>query len=335
MHRKIFMTMEYERQKIVDKLLSGSYNFEEMAFEIYYFQLKNNPVYQEFCRHLGSPKHPGQLSEIPFLPVRFFKTHPIQTGDFSPAMIFKSSGTTDTGRSRHIVRSRKIYDIVSTRIFESAYEDLDEFILLALLPSYMEQGDSSLIYMIRRFMIQTGNSESQFYRYDFDQLAKDLQNYFAGSKKIILWGVTYALLDFAEKHQFDMKDHIVMETGGMKGRRKELIREEVHSILKENLHCEKIHSEYGMTELLSQCYSSGEGIFQMSASMKILSFDITDPLTILPDGQSGRCHVIDLANMDSCSFIATDDVCRTYGEEFEILGRTDSADVRGCNLMYL
>lgn len=326
--------MEQKRRAIVGKLLTGDYIFEELAFEIYHYQYKYNPVYHEFCRHLDRSRHPVELSQIPFLPIRFFKSHLIKTGDFEPEIIFKSSGTTDTGRSQHMIRDRTIYEQVSMRIFESIYGPLDDYIILALLPSYLEQGDSSLVNMIHWFIKNTNQPESQFYRYDFEQLANDLQNYFGNTKKIILWGVTYALLDFAERSKINMKDSIVIETGGMKGRREELIRSDVHHILESNFHCKGIHSEYGMTELLSQSYSEGNGIFRMGETMKILPFDIMDPLTSLSDGQSGRCHVIDLANVDSCSFVATDDLCRTDGDEFEVLGRMDFADVRGCNLMY-
>lgn len=328
--------MEHERNEILDKLTSADYDFEELALRIFNFQYCHNPLYQEFCRLLG--KHPKQVNDIlhiPFLPISFFKTQDVKTGEFIPDLIFKSSGTTESGRSRHLVHDSGLYDQISTRLFEERYGPLKDFTLLALLPSYLEQGDSSLVYMLRSFIYKTNNNRSQFYKYDFDLLKNDLEKYIVNSDKIILWGVTYALLDFAEKYELDLGGHVVMETGGMKGRREEMIRSEVHEILKFKLNCNSIHSEYGMTEMLSQAYSPAKGIFHMGDTLKILSFEIMDPLTPAGDDRSGRCHVIDLANVDSCSFIATDDLCRTSGMTFEILGRMDFADVRGCNLMYL
>ncbi len=327
--------VEKERMVIISNLLSGDYDFEELTLRIFNFQYHYNPLYQEFCRHLG--KHPGNVndvSNISFLPISLFKTQEVKTGEFTPEFTFKSSGTTESGRSRHLVRDLGLYDKISTRIFEEIYGPLKDVTLLALLPSYLEQGDSSLICMIRSFIDKTANIRSQFYKYDFDNLRNDLENYTKNGGKILLWGVTYALLDFAEKCELDLEDVIVMETGGMKGRREELVRSEVHEILQSKLKCHSIHSEYGMTEMLSQAYSIGNGVFQMGDTLKILSFDVMDPLTHIGDERSGRCHVIDLANVDSCSFIATDDLCRTSGKSFEILGRLDFADVRGCNLLY-
>lgn len=331
----ILIPSEKERKIIKSNLLSGDYNFEELAFRCFNFQYHYNPLYQEFCGYLG--KHPGNvndISNIPFLPIGLFKTQEVRTGVFTPEFIFRSSGTTESGRSRHFVRDLDLYHKISIRLFEQIYGPLHDVIILALLPSYLEQGDSSLICMIKSFIDRTVDERSRFYRYDFDDLRTDLESYGENDKKILLWGVTYALLDFAERSEMNLYDVIVMETGGMKGRREELVRSEVHKILKLKFKSQSIHSEYGMTEMLSQAYSTGNGIFQMGETLKVFSFDVMDPLTHIGDDRSGRCHVIDLANVDSCSFIATDDLCRTSGMSFEILGRLDYADVRGCNLLY-
>ena len=264
------------------------------------------------------------------------------TGTFNPELCFQSSGTTESGRSRHFVRDRNIYETVATRIFQNSYGPLEDFTILALLPSYLEQGDSSLIHMIRLFILKTKDKSSGFYRYDFTKLSKEIEKLFESSGKILLWGVTYALLDFAEQSAkglsavlSEQSNFTVMETGGMKGRREEMVRSEVHNILKEKLNCNAIHSEYGMTEMLSQAYSQGDGVFDMGHTLRILSFDVMDPLCYTGDHRTGRCHVVDLANLDSCSFIATDDLCKTAGRKFEIMGRVDNADIRGCNLLYL
>ncbi len=334
---------ESERKNIRNKLLSGDYDFQELVFRIFHYQYHQNQLYQIFCRNLKrSPEGVRDPGDIPFLPVRFFKSHAVKAGDFEPEIVFRSSGTTTSGRSQHLVRDAELYRKVSTSIFERIYGPLNDYKLLALLPSYLEQGDSSLVHMIKSFIDQTQDTASGFYRSDFDALETDLEYSLQSSKKIILWGVTYALMDLAGKYtegngsrKVSMDNRlIVVETGGMKGRRAELLRSEVHEVLKSGFGVSAVHSEYGMTEMLSQAYSQGEGIFEMGQTMKILAYDAQDPLTHVGDGVTGRCHVIDLANMDSCSFIATDDICRTEGRSFEILGRLDHSDIRGCNLLY-
>lgn len=336
-------SMEHERNEIREVLLSGVYDFGALALRIFRFQYHHNDLYRAFCENLGRhPDHIKEVDEIPFLPVRFFKSHEVKTGVFQPELIFQSSGTTEVGRSRHLVRDAEWYERISTTIFEQAYGALDEYIILALLPSYLEQGDSSLVRMVETFIGKTGNSSSGFYRYDFDRLVNDLRYFLLGPKKIILWGVTYALMDLAERYTCGdeegdeaMNDRlIVIETGGMKGRRAELLRSEVHERLKLGFGISAVHSEYGMTEMLSQAYSRGDGLFQMPQSMRIMAYDAQDPLTFAGDAVTGRCHVVDLANVDSCSFIATDDICRTNGMTFDILGRLDHSDIRGCNLLY-
>lgn len=336
-------SMEYERNEIREMLLSGAIGFSALALRIFRLQYHHNALYHAFCENLGrTPDRIKEIDEIPFLPVRFFKSHAVKTGYFQPELIFQSSGTTEAGRSQHLVRDASWYERISTSIFEQEYGALDDYILLALLPSYLEQGDSSLVRMVESFIGKTGISSSGFYRYDFDRLVKDLGYFLQGPKKIILWGVTYALMDLAERYtrggvlgDESMNERlIVIETGGMKGRRAELLRSEVHTVLKSGFGVAAVHSEYGMTEMLSQAYSRGDGVFQMSQSMRVMAYDAQDPLTFVGDGNSGRCHVVDLANVDSCSFIATDDICRTDGNAFEILGRLDHSDIRGCNLLY-
>lgn len=334
--------VERERKEIVELLLSGEYDFPELAVRIFRYQYNHNPLYHSFCKNLGrNSKTIAKLSDIPFLPIRFFKTHEVKTGGFQPQLTFRSSGTTESGRSQHLLYDRKLYERISVSIFEEAYGPLENCVILALLPSYLEQGDSSLVYMVRTFMEESNDVRSRFYHYDFNRLRKDLENFMPGHRKIILWGVTYALLDFAEHfisgdgERLNLKKGlIVLETGGMKGRREELLRSHVHERLNSAFHSEAIHSEYGMTEMLSQAYSTGKGVFRMGRTMKILTYDIMDPLTYIGDGKPGRCHVVDLANVDSCSFLATDDLCCVGGNSFEILGRLDNSDVRGCNLLY-
>lgn len=332
---------EVERQEIRDIIMCGPSDFEAVAFRIFQYQYAYNELYQSFCRHIGrTPTNVRELTDIPFLPIQFFKTHHIRTGNFDVELIFKSSGTTRRDRSQHLVRDSALYQTVSRRIFERNYGALEDYTILALLPSYLEQGESSLVYMVHSFMDRAGDA-SGFYLHDFERLADDLTRFRLEGRHIILWGVTYALLDFAEKHPVEKSEGFqndvpvtLLETGGMKGRREELLRSEVHQLLNEAFHCGAVHSEYGMTELLSQAYSAGDGIFTMNNTMRIMASDVMDPLTFLGDGVTGACHVIDLANIDSCSFIATQDLCRTSKDTFEILGRLDHSDIRGCNLLY-
>ncbi len=293
------------------------------------------------------PKKVGSLAEIPFMPIGFFKHHSILTNSPAIQTVFESSGTTGAQTSRHHVADLDWYNDISLRIFEQTYGSLTDFHLLALLPSYLERNNSSLVYMVEQFIAQTQSPVSDFFLHNVKELLEILkkQALHPDGRRILLWGVTFALLDLAEAGEDlaflkDMPNLIVMETGGMKGRRREMLREEVHDVLTTAFGVKTIHSEYGMTELLSQSYSKGEGIFKTSATMHILLRDINDPRTVFASPQSGfrygGINVIDLANLDSCAFIETQDLGRYASDdatEFEVIGRFDNSDVRGCNLM--
>lgn len=314
-------------------------SFEETALEIFHFQYDNNPVYKAYTDATGvSSLSVNNLSQIPFLPVRFFKSHAISTTAFSPAITFESSGTTTTINSRHLVKDTDLYKESFTRGFELFYGDISGYCIIGLLPSYLERQHSSLIYMVNELIHRSGHPDSGFYLDEWDKLATILKELEEKQQKVILIGVTFALLDFAERHPMPLKHTIIMETGGMKGRRQEMVRQEVHTIIKHAFQLPAVHSEYGMTELLSQAWSDGNGIFQCPPWMRILLRDEEDPLTIKPaSGQtniSGVINVIDLANIYSCSFIATDDAGRSLpGGKFEVLGRMDNSDLRGCSLL--
>ncbi|MBO0330596.1 LuxE/PaaK family acyltransferase [[Muricauda] lutisoli] len=311
--------------------------FNTLALEIFRFQYGNNSIYRDFCDYLKkSPENVSHYLEIPFLPISFFKTHKVVSTQKEPQTIFTSSGTTQSTTSKHFVPDVTLYEESFFRAFQLFYGKPEEFCVLALLPSYLEREGSSLIYMVNHLIEQSGHPSSGFYLNNLDELHKKLQELEHKGTKTLLIGVSFALLDLAEQFPTSLKNTIVMETGGMKGRRKELIREELHHILKKGLGVEQIHSEYGMTELLSQAYSKGGGTFQTPPWMKIITRDTEDPFTIQPYGKTGGINVIDLANLYSCSFIATQDLGKTYpNETFEVLGRFDDSDIRGCNLMVL
>lgn len=311
-------------------------NFNEKALELFNYQAKNNLVYKNYLQLLKvNPSSVSSITEIPFLPIQFFKTQKIITDDFSPEVIFYSSGTTGEERSQHYVKDLSFYKSVSRYIFSKFYGPLENFTLLALLPSYLENKSSSLIYMINHFTEESGNVHSGFVLNDFKNIEKKIGEARAGNSRVILWGVSYALLDLAEQYPMDLSDCIVLETGGMKGRRKEMVREDLHQILKENFKAPAIHSEYGMTELLSQAYSAGEGLFSAPSWMKILIRELHDPLALNATLGNGGINIIDLANVDSCAFIETQDVGRLEKNgEFEIRGRFDNSEIRGCNLLY-
>jgi hypothetical protein len=276
-----------------------------------------------------------QISQIPFLPISFFKTHHVASGDFIPEIVFESSGTTGSVNSKHNVKYRDIYKQSFINGFKHFYGDPGEWCIIGLLPSYLERSGSSLVMMVEELVRLSGHKRSGFYLYDFEKLAEVLRELEANKQKTLLIGVTFALLDFAEQFPMQLEYATVMETGGMKGRRKELLREEVHQLLQQGLGVLIIHSEYGMTELLSQAYSVGKGVFKTVPWMRVLVRDEDDPLLIKEKGR-GLINVIDLANVHSCSFIATDDVGRVYEDgSFEVLGRMDNSDVRGCSLMVL
>ncbi len=322
------------REKIKNKILNLlASDFDEIALEVFHYQYQYNRFYKQFVDLLGiNISLIDNIYQIPHLPIQFFKNFSIQSGNFDPEAIFTSSGTTSSTQSRHNVREIDWYNQISESIFRNAYGELEDMRILALLPSYLERKGSSLIHMVQHFMNQN-RGQGGFYLNEFEQLISELQKDFDG--KTLLIGVSFALLDLAENYNLELKDTIVMETGGMKGRRKEMTRQELHDILSNTFGIEKIHSEYGMTELMSQAYSKGNGVFKMNNFLKIWTRDISDPFNMEKVGRVGAINIIDLGNLDSCSFLATDDLGRV-GENntFEVLGRLDKSDIRGCNLMY-
>jgi phenylacetate-coenzyme A ligase PaaK-like adenylate-forming protein len=309
--------------------------FNPLSLEIFKYQYENAEVYNLFCQTLK--KNPGNvktIDEIPFLPIELFKTHIIKDKNTAVEKVFESSGTTGITPSRHYVASLETYERSFINCFKTFYGPLQDYVILALLPSYLERDNSSLVYMADKLIQLTGKSESGFFLNEFTQLHKALNQLKQAGQKTILLGVTFALLDFAENYAINFPELIVMETGGMKGRREELTRAEVHERLCPGFGVTKIHSEYGMTELLSQAYSKGNGIFEAPPWMKVLCRDVYDPLKTDITGMSGALNVIDLANIHSCSFIATGDLVKmNLNGTFEIAGRVDNAEIRGCNLM--
>ncbi|WP_439882288.1 acyl transferase [Pontibacter sp. MBLB2868] len=312
-------------------------NFTGCALELFRYQSEHNPVYKHYLQQLGiKPEEVKTLTQIPFLPIEFFKTHEVKTDMYEPAVTFYSSGTTKQSRSRHLVADLDWYTATTRFIFEKFYGPLTDHVVLALLPSYLEQGGSSLVAMVDYFVEQTGQQEQGFYLREHDKLLEAIKHARQRGKKVLLIGVSYALLDWAVKlqGQEDFSDVTIMETGGMKGRRREMIREELHAHLKRGFGVDTIHSEYGMTELLSQGYSKGGGIFWPGFTMQVLLRDLNDPFDISPTHRSGGINVIDLANVDSCGFIETKDIGRMHDDgSFEVLGRFDNSDIRGCNLL--
>ncbi|MDJ1467848.1 acyl transferase [Cytophagaceae bacterium DM2B3-1] len=320
------------------KSLFESFHFEENALELFRFQASANQIYRKYLEFLKiDPAKISSLNEIPFLPIEFFKSHTITSVQNQPAALFESSGTTGQTRSRHYVYDTSFYEKVAQHIFEQLYGSLAEFHVLALLPSYLERTGSSLVYMVEHFIRESHSSESGFFLHDQSELVSKIDTLVQQNKKVLLIGVTFALLDLAEHYGGrDWSQVIVMETGGMKGRREELLREEVHEILKQAFLLPKVHSEYGMTELLSQAYSFGNGVFQMPPTMRILIRDVNDPFSINTNQRSGGINIIDLANVDSCAFIETKDIGIVHPDNtFQVLGRFDNSDIRGCNLLVL
>lgn len=315
----------------------GPESFEAHALDLFRFQATNNPLYKQYVSLLGidiATVH--HLHQIPFLPIDFFKSHRVVTSDWQPAVVFESSGTTGQVRSKHYVEDVDFYLRVAESIFNRFYGALEDFHILALLPSYLERDNSSLVAMADYFIKKSQSPFSGFYLYDHERLVEQLKRASNKKGKIILLGVSFALLDLAERFDIDLSEAIVMETGGMKGKREELTRGELHATLKRRFNVPAIHSEYGMTELLSQAYAKANGHFEAPPWMKVLIRDINDPFEVFDEGvtQSGGVNIIDLANVQSCAFIETQDIGRRLGgDSFEILGRFDNADVRGCNLM--
>jgi hypothetical protein len=328
--------MDFQPESIFS--ITSEREFEKAAIDIFQFQARENTIYKNYLHILKrDPSDVNSIEAIPFLPIEFFKTGKVVSGSFLlqlTAQTFTSSGTTGSEPSKHMVADISLYEKSFRKGFELFYGDIRQYCILALLPSYLEREGSSLVYMVDDLIKSSQNPESGFYLHNMDDLATTLKKVHGRKQKTILIGVTYALLDFVEKYTFNFPDLIVMETGGMKGRRKEIVRDELHEILCKGFGVNKIHSEYGMTELLSQAYSKGNGIFRTPSWMKILIRDINDPFSFLSPHKMGGINVIDLANFYSCSFIATQDLGKIHNDgSFEILGRFDDSDIRGCNLM--
>ncbi len=313
-------------------------DFEKIALELFQYQYDNNTLYKAYADAIQRPPaRVNSLNDIPFLPIRFFKTHSVTTGLIAAKTVFESSGTTGMEKSHHYVKDTALYEMSFLKTFELFYGDLKDYCILGLLPSYLERSNSSLVYMVNEWIRQSDHPLSGFYLDQLGELAKVIQQLESQSQKTLLIGVSFALLDFAESYSFPLHHTIVMETGGMKGRREEMVREELHEKLKRSFHLENIHSEYGMTELLSQAYSQGEGIFRSPPWLKILIRNEDDPQEVYGASDQtirGVVNIIDLANVHSCSFIATDDLGRLHPDSsFDIIGRMDNSDVRGCSLL--
>ena len=324
------MNCEFE-----DKIFTiDSAGFNDLTLAVFQFQAANNRIYSQYLSAIGCD--PGQvktIGEIPFLPISFFKTHEVMSGEFIPETIFESSGTTSTINSRHYLKSKELYRKSFTAAFRHFYGEPAEWCIIGLLPSYLERSSSSLVMMVDALIKSSGHGMSGFYLYDHDTLYTNLLELENQSQKTLLIGVSFALLDFAEKYEMKFNHVSVMETGGMKGRRAEITRMELHNHLKNAFGLASVHSEYGMTELLSQAYSRSDGQFQCPAWMKLMVREDDDPLSVNTFGK-GMLNVIDLANLYSCSFIATDDIGVVYENgSFEVQGRMDNSDIRGCSLM--
>ena len=315
--------------------ISSKKEFEKITLKVFRHQYDNNLVYQQFCNFLKKNKvNVKSLTEIPFLPIQFFKSHNVLSSPETIQQTFTSSGTTGMQTSKHLVTDVSWYEMSYCLGFSEFYGNIEDYCVLALLPSYLEREGSSLIYMVEDLIQSSNHEDSGFYLNNYDELISKLIELDNSGQNVILIGVTYALLDLIEKRKFQLQNTIIMETGGMKGKRKEMIREELHQQLCAGFGVASIHSEYGMTELLSQAYSLGEGIFECPSWMQILIRDTEDALSYITNGKTGGINVIDLANRNSCSFIATQDLGKKYANgTFEVLGRFDNSDIRGCNLM--
>jgi len=321
-----------------DRILSikNESEFSDAALDVFHYQSDHNSIYKNFIASLRrDASSVKSITDIPFLPVEFFREHKIITGNIHVEKIFESSGTTGSKTGKHFICDLKLYDKSFLKSFRTFYGDPEEFIIIALLPSYTEREGSSLVYMVDNLIKRSNHILSGFYNGTDENLLKLIDRARETNRKVFLLGVSFALLDLAENCSHDLSDIIIMETGGMKGRRKEITRPELHSVLKERFNVREIHSEYGMTELLSQAYSKGDGIFYCPPWMKVVIRDPQDPLTIYTErGKTGGINIIDLANINSASFISTGDLGKLYEDGgFEVLGRFDNSDIRGCNLM--
>jgi len=317
-------------------LKAGKANFERIVLTVFQYQYNNNPIYRQYCEALHTDiQAVNSLPQIPFLPVSFFKTHKVVTGpaDTDTSLVFESSGTTGTVNSRHFIADAAIYEKSLLQGFEQYYGPAQQYAILALLPSYLQRKNASLVYMARTLMEKSAHPENGFYIDEWQQLHETVKRCEQAKQKVLLLGVTFALLDFAAAYPMHLEHTIIMETGGMKGRREELTRSEVHAFLKKQFGVVQVHSEYGMTELLSQAYSKADGIFSCTNTMRVLVHDINDPLEVKETG-SGALNIIDLANLYSCSFVATEDIGNVFADgAFEVLGRLDNSALRGCSLM--
>ena len=315
--------------------MNNKKDFDKYALQIFQYQSINNETYANFLKFLNiNPKSIDTIRDIPFLPIQFFKTHKILSSNKKPQKIFLSSGTTGAEQSKHFVSDLNIYEKSYLESFRQFYGNIEEYVVLALLPNYLEREGSSLVYMVDDLIKKSKSELSGFYLHDLNGLSNTLIDLDKNNRKVILIGVSYALLDLIEFRKFNLNNTIVMETGGMKGRRKEMIKEELHKELCMGFGVNEVHSEYGMTELLSQAYSKGNGLFETPPWMRIIIRDTEDSLTLLSNNKVGGINVIDLANINSCSFIATQDLGKTYSNNtFEVIGRFDNSDIRGCNLM--
>jgi len=321
----------------VDRIfgISSEDEFREVTMDVFRYQSTENPVYAEYIRLLDrSPGSVGSPEEIPFLPVEFFRKHKVLSGNTEPEILFESSGTTSTEAIKHYVCDLGVYRKSFTRGFEIFYGKPEDYCILALLPSYLGRENSSLVFMADELIRLSGHPKSGFYLDNLDELVKHIRDLETSGQRSLLLGVSFALADIVEKFQLDLHYTIVMETGGMKGKRKEITREELHGSLKKGFGIPTVHSEYGMTELLSQAYSKAKGIFQCPPWMRVMIRDPYDPLSAVSRDSSGGINIIDLANIHSCSFIATQDIGKLSGDGgFEVIGRFDHSHIRGCNLM--
>jgi len=325
-----------DRTEILSGLVNlNAENFETTALTLFQYQAQRNATYRQFLNLLGrNPLDVNQLDQIPFLPIRFFKSHLIQTGAWIPEDVFTSSSTTGQIPSQHLVRERSVYLENTRRGFAQFYGDPAEYCWLALLPSYLERSGSSLVAMADYFIRLSQYPESGFFLHDFEALAARIRACQARKIPTILLGVSFALLDFAELYPIGLQGISIMETGGMKGRRRELTRDELHETLTKAFHIPRIDSEYGMTELLSQAYLRAGDRFEPATTMRVLAMEVNDPFCPVALGRPGVLNIIDLANADTCSFIATEDLGRVYADySFDVIGRLDAAELRGCNLM--
>lgn len=328
--------MNLDTMHVNDFFLRENSAFEKKALAVFRYQYEHNELYRSYVQAIKMDiEKVDSIHKIPFLPISFFKSHSIITGNFEPEIVFESSKTTGEVASKHCVRSKVFYQQNALLGFQEHYGSIKDYIVLALLPSYLERNNASLVFMVHNFMQQSGQDFEGFYLHEFQGLYNRINELRKENKKIILIGVSFALMDFAAQFPTDFSTVIVMETGGMKGRKKEITRMELHTFLMQQWNLEGVHAEYGMTELLSQAYAQSNGRFKTSASLRVLVRDVNDPLEVSQEGV-GALNFIDLANVHSCSFIATEDLGKVYtSSEFEVIGRMDHTALRGCSLLLL